>query len=187
MSVASGRHPSAHRGTAAAAGHVNSVTKFSLSRVPGKTTGDLRLDERKFGIPRRAIASRPAPKRIDRPRRGLNDISVLSKSRYGHSLSPNRAVNLATAGLWVPKDCRTRGEFTLVAPLLLATIFPTIDFGFAFFHVMQVQNVAQVGAQYASVNGFSASSISAAVTGASPWVGVSASPAPTSTYGCATT
>jgi len=78
-------------------------------------------------------------------------------------------------------------EFTLVAPLLLATIFPTIDFGFAFFHVMQVQNVAQVGAQYASVNGFSASSISAAVTGASPWAGVSASPAPTSTYGCATT
>ena len=38
------------------------------------------------------------PKRIDTPRRGLNDISVLSKSRYGRSLSPNRAVNLANAG-----------------------------------------------------------------------------------------
>ena len=92
------RHPSAHRGTAAAAGHVNSVTKFSLSRVPRKTTGDLRLDERKIDIPGRATASRPAPERIYKPRRGLNDISVFSKSRYGPSLSRNRAVNLANAG-----------------------------------------------------------------------------------------
>jgi hypothetical protein len=49
-------------------------------------------DDRKFGIPRRAIASRPAPKRIYRPRRGLNDISVLSKSCRGRSLSHYRAV-----------------------------------------------------------------------------------------------
>jgi hypothetical protein len=46
------RHPSAHRGTAAAAGQVNSVTKFSLSRVPRKRTGGLRLDGRKIDIPR---------------------------------------------------------------------------------------------------------------------------------------
>ena len=47
------RRPSAHRGTAAAAGHVDSVTKFSLSRVPRKTTGDLRLDEKNRHSPAR--------------------------------------------------------------------------------------------------------------------------------------
>ena len=71
-----------------------------MSRVPRKTTGDLRLDERKIDIPRRATASRPAPERIYKPRRGLNDISVFSKSRYGPSLSRNRGVNLANAGLY---------------------------------------------------------------------------------------
>ena len=42
------RHPSAPRGTAVAACHVNSVTKLRLSHVPRKITGDLRLDERKI-------------------------------------------------------------------------------------------------------------------------------------------
>jgi hypothetical protein len=45
-----------------------------------------------FGIPRRATASRVNPNRIYKPQRGLNDISVLSKSCYGPSLSGNRAV-----------------------------------------------------------------------------------------------
>jgi hypothetical protein len=36
---------------------------------------------------------------IYKPRRGLNDISVLSSSRDGRSLSASRAVNLANAGL----------------------------------------------------------------------------------------
>jgi hypothetical protein len=73
----------------AAAGHVNNVTKFSLSRVPRKTTGDLRRDERKIDIRRRATASRP-PEHIYKPRRGFKDISVLLKFRYGRSLSPIR-------------------------------------------------------------------------------------------------
>jgi hypothetical protein len=34
-----------------------------------------------------------------KPRRGVNDVSVLSKSRYRRSLSRNKAVNLANAGL----------------------------------------------------------------------------------------
>src|SRR5580704_1444772 len=45
------------------------------------------------GIPK---ASKPG-KSIYKPRRGLNDISVLSNSRYGRSLSASRAVNLANA------------------------------------------------------------------------------------------
>ena len=67
-----------------------------MSRVPtknrAKTTGDVRLDDESFGVPRRAIASRPAPKRIYKPSLHLNDISVLSKARYGPSLSRNKAV-----------------------------------------------------------------------------------------------
>jgi hypothetical protein len=47
---------------------------------------------KKFGVPRRAVASRAAPKRIYKPRRGLNDISVLSKARYGRSLILGKAV-----------------------------------------------------------------------------------------------
>jgi hypothetical protein len=64
----------------------------SLVTLPPKTAGDLRLDDRKFGIPRRATASRLAPKCIDKPRRSLDEISVLSKSRYVRSLSRDKAV-----------------------------------------------------------------------------------------------
>ena len=42
--------------------------------------------------PRRATASRLTPNRIYKPQRGLNDISVLSKSCNGLSLSRNKAV-----------------------------------------------------------------------------------------------
>ena len=50
------------------------------------------LITRKFGIPRRATASPLTSKHIYKPRRGFNDISVLSKSRYGRSLSRDKAV-----------------------------------------------------------------------------------------------
>ena len=46
----------------------------------------------KFGIPRRATASRLASKRLCKPLRGPNDISVLSKSCYEHSLTRDKAV-----------------------------------------------------------------------------------------------
>ena len=49
-------------------------------------------------------ASRPAPKRIYKPRRGLSDISVLSKPRYGRSFCRDRAVSWRMSanrsGLW---------------------------------------------------------------------------------------
>ena len=54
--------------------------------------GEVRLGDRKFGLPRRAIATRPAPKHFYKPRLGLNDISVLSKSCYGRNLSRDKAV-----------------------------------------------------------------------------------------------
>ena len=54
--------------------------------------GDTRLDERKFGMLKRASASQPAPKHIYKPQSRLNDILFLSKSRDGRSLSNDRAV-----------------------------------------------------------------------------------------------
>ena len=63
------------------------------------TTGDLRLDDRRLGIPGRAIASRPAPRPIYKPRRDLNDISVLSKFRSGRSFRCDQAVQLANVGV----------------------------------------------------------------------------------------
>jgi hypothetical protein len=39
-----------------------------------------------------AIASRPAPKRVYKPRRSYNDISVLRNSCYRRSLSCDKAV-----------------------------------------------------------------------------------------------
>ena len=84
-------HPAVDWGIAASARYIDWVMR-SLSRFPPKTAGDLRLDDRKFGIPRRATASRLAPKCIDKPRRSLDEISVLSKSRYVRSLSRDKAV-----------------------------------------------------------------------------------------------
>jgi hypothetical protein len=57
-----------------------------------KTTGDVRLDDTKFGIPRQPPRAGPPRNRIYKPRRGLNDISVLSKYRYGRSFSLGKAV-----------------------------------------------------------------------------------------------
>jgi hypothetical protein len=57
------------------------------SRVRSGTTGDLRLDDKDSTSPGRAIASRPDPELIYKPRRGLTDISVFQKSCYQHSLN----------------------------------------------------------------------------------------------------
>jgi len=53
--------------------------------VRRQTTGDLRLDDRRLGIPWRATARRSAPERIYKPRLGHNYILVLPKSCYRHS------------------------------------------------------------------------------------------------------
>src|SRR5271165_3722039 len=78
---------------------------LDLSRVPRKTMGDTRLDERKFGMLKRASASQPAPKHIYKPQSRLNGILFLSKSRDGRSLSNDRAV------IWRMSDQRTAVQF----------------------------------------------------------------------------
>jgi hypothetical protein len=72
-------HPASDRRTAAAACRLNGVMSSICSM---KNHGRRASDDGKFGIPRRATASRPDPKRTYKPRRGLNYISGWSKSAH---------------------------------------------------------------------------------------------------------
>ena len=75
-------------------------------------------------------------------------------------------------------------EFSLFAPILLPMVICTMDLGFGIFRNMQVQHAAQAGAQYAIAHGYDASSISLAVTNATNFAGISATPAPNQFCGC---
>jgi hypothetical protein len=81
------------RGVAAATRYMDGVMRSVLTSTTKKPRETCVLMAEKFGIPRHAPASRAAPKSIYKPRRGLNDISVLSKSRYGRSFSVGKTVN----------------------------------------------------------------------------------------------
>jgi Flp pilus assembly protein TadG len=76
-------------------------------------------------------------------------------------------------------------EFAFIAPILILMVVGVVDFGMGIYRKMQVQNAAQAGAQYAMLHGFSPS-ISTAVTAASTYAGITASPAPTQFCGCPT-
>lgn len=74
-------------------------------------------------------------------------------------------------------------ELALLAPMLMLLTIGTIDYGFAIYNQMEVQNAAQAGAEYALKHGFSATGISSAVTAATTLT-VSATPAPAESCGC---
>jgi Flp pilus assembly protein TadG len=76
-------------------------------------------------------------------------------------------------------------EFSLIAPILIAATVGTVDLGMGFYRKLQVQSAAQAGAQYAELNGFNANNISSAITNATAYSGISASPTPTQFCGCA--
>jgi len=88
------------------------------------------------------------------------------------------------------RDC-IRGtaaiEFALFGGVLSAMMVVSGDLGLAYYANMQVQTAAQVGAQYAVVNGskaFDAMAISNAVTSATSTTGITAMPAPVQFCGC---
>jgi len=76
-------------------------------------------------------------------------------------------------------------EFVIIAPTLALMLACTLDLGVGIYRKMQVQNAAQAGAAYAVLHGFTASSIQNAVTSATNFAGVSASPTPNEFCGCA--
>jgi Flp pilus assembly protein TadG len=78
-------------------------------------------------------------------------------------------------------------EFALIAPLLLAMLVGMVDVGMGFYQEMEVENAAQVGAQYALVKGWDVTAVGTAVAQASTMSDISLAPAPSSQewYGCA--
>ena len=78
-------------------------------------------------------------------------------------------------------------EFAIVIPLLMLMFVGLVDLGMGVYRSMEVKDAAQAGAQYAVVNGFNASAIQTAVTSATRYASIAASPAPTQFCGCAST
>jgi Flp pilus assembly protein TadG len=76
-------------------------------------------------------------------------------------------------------------EFGLLIPVLSTAVVGVTDLSLGFVRKMAVQDAAEAGAQYAALHGFSSSAISSAITGATNLSGVSATPAPSSSCGCA--
>jgi Flp pilus assembly protein TadG len=76
-------------------------------------------------------------------------------------------------------------EFAIFAPALVLLLVSVLDLGMGVYRKMQVQNAAQAGAAYAVLHGFTVSSIQDAVTSATSFSSVSASPAPSKFCGCA--
>jgi Flp pilus assembly protein TadG len=75
-------------------------------------------------------------------------------------------------------------EFTIFAPILLGGAVCTMDLGLGMYRNMQVQHSAQAGAQYAISHGYDSAAISSAVTQATTYTAISASPAPNQFCGC---
>ena len=79
-------------------GAVDAVTRDGDVWLLGKhrlICGDARSSivvDRLMAGASKTVPTTPSPEGGDRPRRGLNDISVLSKSCYGRSLSRDKAV-----------------------------------------------------------------------------------------------
>src|SRR3984885_15331587 len=80
-------HPAVEWGIAASARYIDWVMR-SLVTLPPETGGGLRLDDRIFATPRRATATRLAPKRIDKPRsESGRDFSLVKVSLCAQSQS----------------------------------------------------------------------------------------------------
>jgi Flp pilus assembly protein TadG len=77
-------------------------------------------------------------------------------------------------------------EFAVIAPTLVMMAVCTVDLGMGIYRNMQVQNAAQIGAQYAMRHPFDANQIATVVSNATGLSTISASPAPVQYCGCAT-
>src|SRR5215831_6895991 len=69
-------------------------------------------------------------------------------------------------------------EFAILSVLLVLMMVAVIDLGMGLYRGIQVRNAAQAGAAYAMAKGYNASSITSAITNATSFSQISASPAP---------
>lgn len=93
--------------------------------------------------------------------------------------TPNPVVSILAS-----VDAISAVEFAIVVPIVLLLTVCTIDLGVAVYDVMQVENAAQAGSEYAAVHGFNSASIANVITAATGLSGVAASPAPAESCGC---
>jgi Flp pilus assembly protein TadG len=89
------------------------------------------------------------------------------------------------ASLWRDVGGNPAIELALLATPIVLMMIGVADYGTAIYRKMQVQHAVQAGAEYAIKGGFNASGISNAVTAATSYTGVSATPAPAQSCGCA--
>ena len=75
-------------------------------------------------------------------------------------------------------------EFGMVGTFLCLLLLGLVDFGMGYWEQIQVGNAARAGAEYAIFNGWNQSGITTAVTSATSLSSISATPAPTQSYGC---
>ena len=75
-------------------------------------------------------------------------------------------------------------EFGIMIPLLSLMVVSVTDIGLAVYRKMQVEDAAQVGAQYAIVHGFDTNGISQAVTSATNSSAITATPGAVEFCGC---
>lgn len=75
-------------------------------------------------------------------------------------------------------------ELAVGAPMLALILSALVDVGQGFYQLIQVQNAAQAGAQYALRHGWDSASIQNAVLAATTLATISASPVPSQSCGC---
>jgi Flp pilus assembly protein TadG len=103
-----------------------------------------------------------------------------------HGAWSNAYARFVTGALRTLRDTRGAAavEFALVAPMLIGFIVPIADIGMRGYAAMQVEISAQAGGRYAILHGWDSTGITNAVTNATGFTTISASPAPASSCGC---
>ena len=87
--------------------------------------------------------------------------------------------------VWRQRRANAAVEMALIAPALVLLLIGLADYGTLIYRRMQVQYAAQAGADFAMRNGFNSGAIASAVTGASSFAGLTATPTPVEACGCA--
>ena len=93
----------------------------------------------------------------------------------------------ALTRLWRNRAGNAAMELAFLASPLVLLLIGIADYGAATYAKMQVEHAAQAGAEYAIKYGYSSTAIATAVTAATANSGISATPAPAQSCGCATT
>jgi Flp pilus assembly protein TadG len=75
-------------------------------------------------------------------------------------------------------------EFALIAPMLVIFLAPIADLGMQTYASQQVEIAAQAGARYAILKGYDSVAIQNAVTNATAFTTITATPAPSTSCGC---